>query len=101
MATVSWSGAALNEIEGIRQYVAEHSASAADMVIDRIVAGTERLETFPGSGRILLLPGRSDIREIIVGRYRVVYQLLAADVRILMVRHTARSLSPGDLAPRL
>jgi plasmid stabilization system protein ParE len=43
----------------------------------------------------------NDVREIVVGRYRVIYLLRGADVRIVMILHGARLLDRGELADRL
>lgn len=101
MASVDWSDAALDELEEIRDYIGQDSISAAERVIARITSAVDKLEQFPDLGRILPIPDRHDIRQLFVGRYRIIYQVRAGAVRIVMVRHTARRLDDTDLIDRL
>ena len=52
----------------------------------------ERLTDFPRSGRVVPEFERSDIRELIVQSYRIVYRVRGEDVEILTVHHGARLL---------
>jgi plasmid stabilization system protein ParE len=64
----------------------------ADIVVQRVLDATARLSDFPASGRVVPELGRADVREIIRGKYRVIYQLLEDRVRIVAVIHGARML---------
>jgi addiction module RelE/StbE family toxin len=85
-----WSPQALRDLEGIRDYIAADSSRYAALVIERIIAGVERLSTFPESGRIV--PERRDpeIREVIIRPYRVVYRLRPGAVEIATVFRASR-----------
>ena len=65
---------------------------AAELFARSVFETTDRLEAFPQSGREVPETGRADIRELIVGNYRVIYQLLDEDAVILTVHHGARLL---------
>jgi plasmid stabilization system protein ParE len=65
--------------------------------VERVFAAVKRLETFPRSGRVVPEIGQEDIREIIVGSYRIVYVVSEEEVNILTVFHAARLLRPSDL----
>jgi len=80
-----WSPQALRDLEGVRAYIALDSPQYADLTVRRVVAAVERLKTFPESGRIVPERNAPDIREVIVGRYRVVYRLKAGVVEIATV----------------
>lgn len=73
MTKVVWSPQALHDLEAIRDYIAADSPGYAGLVLERIVVGVERLRTFPESGRVVPERNRPDVREVIVGPYRVVY----------------------------
>ena len=57
----------------------------------------ERLESFPRSGRIVPGINQNNIREIILGSYRIVYLLSSDEVSILTVFHASRLLKASDL----
>jgi len=56
------------------------------------VAGVERLETFPESGRIVPELDRPEIREVIVKPYRVVYRYRGEAVEIATVFRSSRQI---------
>ncbi len=77
--------------------MAADSAEYANSVVRRIEHVADRLVEFPRLGRIVLLPGRRDVRQIIVGNYRLNYHLgLREEVLILSVRHGAQRFNPED-----
>jgi plasmid stabilization system protein ParE len=65
--------------------------------VQRIFNASERLAAFPESGRIVPEVGRSEVREVLVGKYRLMYQLLPEEVEVLTVIHGSRLLERKDL----
>ena len=92
MTALVWSPRAIADVESIRSYIAMDSPTYADLVVRRIVASVERLATFPESGRMVPELGRSEIREVIVRPFRVVYRTRGGRVEIATVFHGARLL---------
>ena len=92
MTQLSWSLLALRDLESIREYIAADSPRYAGLVVERIVAGVERLRAFPESGRVV--PERNDpqIREVIIPPYRVVYRHRLGEVEIATVFRASRQL---------
>jgi len=56
-----------------------------------------RLEDFPQSGRIVPEKNDPQIREIILGNYRIVYRVRGTIVELLTIHYSARLLDMGDL----
>ena len=54
---------------------------------ERIMATVEILKDFPESGGRVVELRREDVRELLVGDYRVIYRLKGRNVDILSVRH--------------
>jgi toxin ParE1/3/4 len=88
-----WSPQALRDPEGIRAYIALDSPLYADLTVRRIVAAVERLKAFPESDRIVPERNAPDIREVVVGRYRVVYRRKAGTVEIATVFRGSRQFT--------
>jgi toxin ParE1/3/4 len=88
---ITWAPQALSDVLAIRTYLDRDSAEYADLVVERIVDAVSRLETHPRSGRVVPEVGESSLREVLVGRYRVVYRLTRGVAEILTVFHGARS----------
>lgn len=47
------------------------------------------LEDFPESGSIVREFSRKDIRQLLVGNYRIIYRVRKRQVEIISIRHTA------------
>ena len=90
MTPVIWSPQAVLDLESIRDYIAHDSPRYAALVVQRLVAAVERLETFPHSGRVV--PERNDesIREVIVAPYRVVYRLRPGLAEVVTIFRASR-----------
>ena len=92
MTAIIWSPQSLRDLEGIRAYIAQDSPRYAELVVQRIVAGVERLEAFPESGRVVPELDRPEIREVIVKPYRVVYRYRREAVEIVTVFRSSRQI---------
>ncbi len=66
-------------------------------MIRRLLSATRQLETFPRSGRMVPEANREDVRELILGPYRIIHRVTADRVSVLAVIHSARLLDPLDL----
>ena len=93
MTRLEWTDPAVEDLQGIVDYIARDSPLYADVVAERIVFAVERLATFPRSGRIVPEADDPRVREIIVQSYRVMYRIKQRKVQILAVVHTARDLA--------
>ena len=94
--TIVWTRPALASLLEIARYIQIENPSAARRLATTIKSRVARLEKFPESGRTVPEFPTSDLREIIVSDYRVIYRYLkaASRVEILAVRHGARVLEP-------
>ena len=90
MTELIWSPQALRDLESIRDYIAADSPHYAGLVVERIVAGVERLRRFPESGRMVPERNSPEIREVIIRPYRVVYRLRSGSVEIATVFRASR-----------
>jgi len=90
VASVTWTKRARHDLHEIHDFIARDSYQAARAVTERILAATERLATFPESGRILPEFPHLPYREIIVSSYRIVYRCTIDTVWIAAVVHGRR-----------
>jgi len=93
---VVWSPLALERVAEIASYIAQDRPQAAADWADAIFASVLRLESFPESGRRVPESARPELREVIHGRYRVIYRVDPDRVMVLTVRHGRQELQPGD-----
>jgi len=83
---------ASTDLDDIWLHIALDNPTAADRLIDRIVARCHRLADHPNLG-----PARPEIapdaRALVVGDYLALYRTKGADVEIVRVVHGARRLT--------
>ena len=73
MAKVRWTPQAADDLEAICLFIARDVPRLAAIFADRVVRSTDQLASHPRSGRVVPELGIENIREIIVGSYRVIY----------------------------
>lgn len=93
MTQLIWTRRAIEDVQAIRQFIAQDSPPYAQLVTQRLIAAVERLPALPQSGRIVPEINDPTIREIIQGSYRIVYRLIREEIHIVTVHHAARLLS--------
>lgn len=96
MTEVRWTDQAVDDLRSIRQFISRDSPRYGRLVAERLFDATSRIEAFPYSGRVVPEVGRADLREIIVGEYRIVYRL-AGEVAVLLTVFRSSRLFPTDL----
>jgi addiction module RelE/StbE family toxin len=88
---VRYSPRATEDLELLRQYLAEHSPQAVAQVMASIFAAIEFIRRFPDAAEETRIPG---VRGKLVprNRYRIFYRVLTSEdaVQILHIRHTSR-----------
>ena len=92
MTQLIWTRRAIEDVQAIRQFIAQDSPHYAQLVTQRLIASVERLPALPQSGRIVPEINDPTIREVIQGSYRIVYRLIRAEIHIVTVHHAARLL---------
>jgi plasmid stabilization system protein ParE len=90
VTVIKWSPQAIRDVESIRDYIAQDSPRYAELTVGRILAAVERLHAFPQSGRAVPERGNPEIREVIVGPFRVVYRCRVGVVEIATVFRASR-----------
>ena len=95
MTTVRWTEQAVEDLRAIRSFIERDSPRYGRLVAERLYDAVSRIEQFPASGRIVPELEREDLRELVVGQYRIVYRLEAESAVLLTVFRSSR------LFPRL
>lgn len=75
MAEIRWTVQALDDVEAIANYIARDSAHYAQFFATKIFDAVKRIEIFPESGRVVSEINQQDIREILLGNYRIIYRI--------------------------
>ncbi len=89
---VAWAETAWRDLERIADYIAEDSPGYAAAFVRRVRDRARSLEEMAERGRVVPELEEPAVRELIVGSYRLVYEIEGADVHILGLIHGARDL---------
>jgi len=88
MLPIRWRASALNELDAVVAYIAQHNPAAAVALLERIQSSVLPLSEHPDLFRLGRVPGT---REIVAHpNYLVVYRVLADCVEVVSVMHTSR-----------
>jgi len=94
---VKWSDPAKLALKEIHHYIANDSKYYAKKVIREIVEKSEKLTDFSKIGRIVPELADSNIRELFIYSYRLIYDISSADIQILNIVHSKQILEINDI----
>ena len=99
---IDWTARALADLDAIAAYIERDDEDAAQRWVLRLIEAAEKVATLPASGRRVPEFGRDDLREVIVGAYRIIYWIHDEHVEIVTIfeghkrlRLPARVRDPG------
>lgn len=95
MAEIRWTPQALDDLEAICLFIARDAPQIAGVFAERAFRATDRLTDYPRSGRVVPELDIEEVREIILGNYRLIYRIREDEVQVLTVHHGARLLDPN------
>ncbi|MBX9577419.1 MAG: type II toxin-antitoxin system RelE/ParE family toxin [Chthoniobacterales bacterium] len=88
------SPGARRDLRGIQRYISIDSPQAALRFGQRLLKKQEMLGSHPEIGRVVLEIGNRAVRELIVGNYRLIYEVnfLNKEIEIFRYWHAARGI---------
>jgi len=89
---IVWSEEALEDIESIAEYIEKDSPFYAKSVVTKFFEKAELLKEFSLTGRIVPELNDTNIREIFVYSYRLIYQIENDAIIFIAVVHGKRLL---------
>ena len=89
---VIWTEAGWNDLDEVASYIEKDSPHYAAAFVSEIRDAARSLTQFAARGRIVPEFRQESVRELLVGNYRLVYQVGESTVHILGIIHGARDL---------
>src|SRR5262245_13534934 len=83
---------ARTQLDSAAQFVAADSPAAASRLVADALEAAESLQILSERGRIVPEFGIQQVRELFVGRYRLLYRVLGDEVQILGFLHGAQDI---------
>ena len=98
MVKINWTELSISDLKSIYDYISQDSKRYASLTINKIYNRAQLLIQQPQIGRIVPEFNDPNIRELIIGNYRLVYKLLDEySLDILRIYNSARLLKKVDL----
>ncbi len=82
---IVWSPLAVQRLREAAEYIARDKPGVAERWVGGAFEAVGQLAELPHSGRVVPELGRSDIREVIYGLYRIIYRVSPKVVLVLTV----------------
>jgi plasmid stabilization system protein ParE len=92
---VVWATRAIADLEAVAELIGKDSPHYAAVTVGRLARAARPLETFPPLGRRAPETASDEVRELVVGSYRLMYRLEARRILVVAVIHGRREL--GDV----
>jgi toxin ParE1/3/4 len=92
-----WSETAKNDLIAIRNYIAADNATAAKKWIEHLKEKARNIPQSPLAGRKVPELSRDDLREVIEGNYRIVYQVQPEQISIVTIFESHRLFPDPDI----
>ena len=89
---VRWSESALDDLDRALAYIAADNPGAAKKLGRKARESTRKLKDYPDSGRVVPEFQNIEIRELIVGPFRLIYRRTQVEARIVCVLRAERNL---------
>lgn len=94
MVRINWTFQSQSDLKQIADYISKNSKKYAKLHILRIKNRIQILKSHKLIGKVVCEIGNENIRELIEGRYRIIYKIVSnSQVDILTIYHSSRDLS--------
>jgi addiction module RelE/StbE family toxin len=94
MVKIIWTSRSLADLEEIGDYIDKDSPRYAKLALEKLIETARLIEANTLIGRMVPEISQKNIREIITGNYRIIYQIFDEGfVYILTIHHSSRLLS--------
>ncbi len=91
---VLWTDTALGHLTAIHDYIAQDAPLYGRLIVDRLTSRSKQIAQFPQSGRMVPEYEAEEVREVLEGAYRIIYEVNPDDISILAVIHGSQQLPP-------
>ena len=93
MVKIIWAPSSLRDIDAIAYFIALDSEKAASNMVELFFEKAKILERYPLYGKPVRETKSPFLREILVSRYRIIYEVFSEnEVNILTIHHQSRLL---------
>lgn len=101
MVEINWTRQSIKDIDNIAEFISKDSEKYARIQTQRFFESVQVLSTYPKAGKLVPEIDNENIREIILGGYRIIYRIKnKTRIDILTVHHSKRLLTNNPIFKR-
>ncbi len=91
MVQINWTVQAMGDLKSIADYISRDSIAYAKHQITTIKTRTQILKKHTEIGRVVPETNKNKIRELIEGKYRIIYKVVSTkQIDILTIHHSSK-----------
>jgi plasmid stabilization system protein ParE len=90
---IAWAEVAVEDLNEVADFIARDSRYYASAMVREARLAAQSLRRFPYRGRVVPESGDSQVRELFIRDYRLIYRVLDDKVVVLAFIHGARDLA--------
>ena len=90
MVALKYSGPSLKDLEAIKNFIAADSVASANRFIRIIRIRITILKKYPEIGKPVFPEKYNNLRQLLYGSYRIIYQYSGSQIIIITVHHQSR-----------
>lgn len=96
---VIWAPRAIARATEIGAYIAAQRPDSARRWVEDVFALAASLRRHPKAGRKVPEAGRDELRQVLHGKYRLIYRIEPTRLVVLTLRHCRRAWDPAEIMP--
>lgn len=94
---ITWSPLAVDQVRDIAAYIALDKPTIAFKWAEKIFNSVEILSDNPESGRVVSEINKREIRELVLGNYRLIYKVKPNEILVLIVKSYRQVLKDDEI----
>ena len=94
---ITWSPLAVDQVRDIASYIALDKPATAIKWAEKIFNSVEILSDNPESGRVVSEINKKEIRELVLGNYRLIYKVKPNEILVLVVKSYRQLLKNDEI----
>ena len=98
--SIEWTGRALADLRAIDDCIAADNPAAAERWVGRLIAKAQAAARLPMARRVVPEKARTDVREVFLRSYRIVYRVRERSIVVLTVFQGHRLFPRGAVDTR-
>lgn len=98
MVRINWTRNAVEDLNNVADFISKDSKFYAKRQIIKIRNRIQILKKYPRAGNMVTEYGEECIRELVMGNYRIIYEMIShTRIDILTIHHSARDLTNRNI----